>query len=135
MARRHGVELGEDRLLDLHLLGRRFDHEVDVAEVGVVGGAGDSAHHDLELLVGLLLRQLLLLDEAIKLALGHFPRLVEPVVHELLLDVLEDDGDLGGCDRLRDLATHGSGADDGGLENEHLEVAPFESWERDARGY
>ena len=79
----------------------------------------DPAHDRLELGVGLLLGQLLLRDQPVELALRHLARLVEPVVDELLLDVLEDDGDLGGGDRLGDLAAHGSGADDGGLEYEH----------------
>ncbi len=67
-------------------------------------------------------RQLLLLDEAAELALRHLARLVEAGIDELLVDVLEDDGDLGGGDRLRDLATHGSGADDGGLEDEQVRL-------------
>ena len=37
------VELGEHRLLDLHPLGHRLDHEVDVAEALVLGGAADQA--------------------------------------------------------------------------------------------
>ena len=40
-------------------------------------------------------------------------------VDELLVDVLDDDGDVGGGDRLGDLAAHGAAADDGGLGNEH----------------
>ena len=52
-------------------------------------------------------------------ALGHLARLLEPGVDELLLDVLEDDRDVGGGDRLGDLAAHRAGADDGGLEDEH----------------
>ena len=113
------VELGEDGLLDLHLLGRGLDHEVDVAEAVVVGGALDPAHDLLEPGVGLLLGQLLLLDELVELALGDLAGLLEAVVDELLVDVLEDDGDVGGGDRLRDLAAHRAGADDGGLEDEH----------------
>ena len=46
------------------------------------------------------------------------------------LDVLEHDGDAGGGDGLGDLAAHGAGADDGGLEHEHgaagyREPSPF----------
>ena len=73
----------------------------------------------LDLGVGLLLGDLALLDELADLAGGHVARLVEAGVDELLLDVLEHDGDAGGGDRLRDLAAHGAGADDGGLEHEH----------------
>ena len=40
-------------------------------------------------------------------------------VHELLVDVLEDDVDAGGRDRLGDLTAHGSCADHRGLEDEH----------------
>ena len=69
--------------------------------------------------VGLLLGQLLLRDQPVELALGHLARLLEAVVDELLVDVLEDDRDVGRGDRLRDLAAHRAGADDGGLEDEH----------------
>ena len=116
---RDRVELGVDLLLDLHLLRRRLDHEVDVAE-GVVGGrALDQAHDLLEPGVGLLLGQLLLLHQPVELALGHLARLLEAVVDELLVDVLEHDRDVGRGDRLRDLAAHRAGADDRGLEDEH----------------
>ena len=47
---RHLVELGEHGLLDLDPLGHGLDHEVDVAERLVVGGAGDQAEPALELL-------------------------------------------------------------------------------------
>jgi hypothetical protein len=46
----------------------------------------------------------------------------EARVDELLLDVLEDDVEPGGGDRLCDLSAHRSGADDGGLEHEHVSV-------------
>ena len=117
--RRGGVELAEDRLLDLHLLGHRLDDEVDVGEVLVAGRAGDQPHHLGEPGVGLLLGQLLLLDQAAELALGHRARLLDGGVDELLVDVLDYDGDVGGGDRLGDLASHGAAADDGGLGNEH----------------
>ena len=110
------VELAEDRLLDRHLLRHRLDHEVDVAEALVGGGAGDLAHHLGQAGVGLLLGELLLLDQAAELALGHRPRLLQRGIDELLVDVFDDDGDVGGGDRLRDLAPHGAAADDGGLE-------------------
>ena len=116
MAGRGRVELAEDRLLDLHLLRHRLDHEVDVAELLVGGRAGDQAHHLVEAGVGLLLGQLLLLDQPVELALGDRARLLERGVDELLVDVLDDDGDVGGGDRLGDLAAHGAAADDGGLE-------------------
>ena len=46
-------------------------------------------------------------------------RLLEPLVHEPLVDVLEHDRQVGGGERLGDLAAHRAGADDGGLEYEH----------------
>ena len=70
VAGRGGVDLAEDRLLDRHLLRHRLDHEVDVAELLVAGGAGDPPHHLGQAGVGLLLGQLLLLDQARELALG-----------------------------------------------------------------
>ena len=106
MARRRGVEVREDRVLDLHLLRHRLDDEVDVAEVVVVGGAGDQPERALELGVGLLLRELLLLDQLGDLALGDLARLLEARVDELLVDVLEHDGDVGGGDDLGDLSAH-----------------------------
>jgi hypothetical protein len=41
------------------------------------------------------------------------------VIDELLLDVLEYDGDVSGRDRLSDLAAHRARADNRGLEYEH----------------
>ena len=113
------VELAEDRLLDLDLLRHRLDHEVDVGEAVVGSRAGDQAGDQLEALVGLLLGHLLLLHQAVELALGDVVRLLERVVDELLLDVLDDDGDLGVGDHLGDLAAHRAAADDCGLEDEH----------------
>ena len=119
VARGGGVELAEDGLLDLHLLRHGLDHEVDVAELLVGGGADDQAHHLGEAGVGLLLGQLLLLDQAAELALGDRARFLDRGVDELLIDVLDDDSDVGGGDRLCDLAAHGAAADDGGLRYEH----------------
>ena len=85
----------------------------------VVGRALDPAHDLLEARVGLLLGQLLLRDELVELALGDLAGLVEAVVDELLVDVLEDDVDVGDGDRLGDLASHRAGADDCSLEDEH----------------
>jgi hypothetical protein len=79
------------------------------------GRAGDQAHHLGEARVGLLLGQLLLLDQAGELALGDGAGFLQRGIDELLLDVLDDDGDVGGGDRLCDLAPHGAAADDGGL--------------------
>ena len=120
MAGRHLVELGEDRLLDLHPLGGGLDDEVDVAERAVVGGPLDPAHRLGEPLLGLLRGELLLLDELVEPALGDLAGLLQAMVDELHVDVLEDDIDVGGGDRLGDLTAHGSGADDCGLEDEHL---------------
>ena len=69
--------------------------------------------------VGVLLGDLLLLDEAPELALGDLLGLLEPLVDELLLDVLEHDRDPGRGDHLRDLPAHGPRAHDGGFEYEH----------------
>src|SRR3712207_7304846 len=46
-------------------------------------------------------------------------------VDELLVDVLEHHGDVGGRDDLGDLPAHGPGADDRGFEDEHGCLAPF----------
>src|SRR6187549_856577 len=130
VARRGGVELAEDRLLDLHPLRHRLHHEVDVAELLVAGRPGDPAHDLGEAGVGLLLGQLLLLDEAAELALGDGAGFLDGGIDELLVDVLDDDGDVGGGDRLRDLAAHGAAADDGGLRNEHWLGVPLRIGDR-----
>ena len=62
---------------------------------------------------------LLLLDELADLALGDLAGLLEAGVDELLIDVLEDDGDVGGGDDLGDLPAHDPCADDRGFEDEH----------------
>ena len=124
MAGSRRVELAEDGLLDLHPLGHRLDDEVDVAELLVGGRAGDQAHHLGEAGVGLLLGQLLLLDQAGELALGDRARLLDRGIDELLVDVLDDDGDVGCGDRLGDLTAHGAAADDGGLRYEHWLAIP-----------
>ena len=87
-ARRRLVELAEHLPLDLDPLRRSLDHEVDVAEAVVGGGAGDQPADRLEALVGLLLRELLLLHDASELALRHLARLREARIDEPLLDVL-----------------------------------------------
>ncbi len=69
MAGRDRVELGEDRLLDLHPLGDGLDDEVDVAEAVVARRAVDAAEDLLDLGGRLLLGELALLDEAGDLAL------------------------------------------------------------------
>ena len=119
VAGRGRVEVGEDLVLDRHLLRHRLDDEVDVAEVVVVGGAGDQPERVLELGVGLLLRDLLLLDQLGDLALGDLAGLLEALVHEFLFDVLEEDGDVGGGDDLGDLSAHDTGPHDTGFEDEH----------------
>ena len=83
--------------------------------------------HLLEARVGLLLGQLLLRDEPVELALGDAAGLLDALVDELLVDVLEHDVDVGGGDRLGDLAPHRSGTDDCSLEDEHF--APFSSFD------
>ncbi len=144
MARRHLVELREDGLLDRHPLGDRLDHEVDVAEALVLRRARDPPDDLLELPVGLLLVDLLLADEAPELRLGHLASLLEALVDELLVDVLQHDGNLGGRDHLGDLPSHRAGAYDGGFEYEHAVLqtwgpSPADRWAarrpRRAEGY
>ena len=119
VAGRRGVELGEDGLLDVHALGHGLDHEVDVAEARVGGAAVDAPDDLLDLRVALLLGQLAALDQFPDLARGHVAGLVEPGLHELVVDVLELHGDARGRDRLGDLAPHRPRAYDGCLEHEH----------------
>src|SRR4051812_39820325 len=121
------VQLSEHRLLDAHALRHRLDHEVDVAEALVLGGAVDTAEELGGLLVRLLLGDLLLLDQAGELALGDLLRLLEALVDELLVDVLEDDIHIRGGEHLGDLSAHGASADHGGFEYEHLEI-PSGEW-------
>ncbi len=113
------VQLGEHRLLDLHPLRHGLDHEVNVAEGSIRGGALDPAKDLLDLSGALLGRDALLLDQLADLPLGHFARLVQARLHEILVDVLEDDREAGRGDRLGDLPAHGARPDDGGLEHEH----------------
>ena len=67
----------------------------------------------------LLLGEPPLLHELAGLLLGDAARLRDAGIDQVLADVLQHDGNAGGGDRLRDLAAHGAGADDGGLEHEH----------------
>ena len=120
MARGGLIELPIDRLLDLHPLGNRLDHEVDVAEPVVGGRPADQTHHLVEAGVGLLLGHLLLRDEPVELRLGHLTRLLQRVVDELLVDVLDDNWDVGVGDYLGDLPAHRAAAQHGGLEDEHV---------------
>src|SRR3954452_16353791 len=126
------VELCEHGLLDLHPLGHGLDDEVDVAEALVLGGPVDATEELLGLLVGLLLRDLLLLDQAGELALRHLLRLLEALVDELLVDVLENDVDVRGGEHLADLPAHGSRADHGGFEYEHLRDSSGGKWRGDS---
>ena len=66
-----------------------------------------------------VLGELALLDELRRRLLGHLAGLLEPRVHEFLVDVLEQDGDVGGRDHLGDLAAHHARADDRRFEHEH----------------
>jgi hypothetical protein len=114
-----GVELGEHALLDVHTLGHRLDHEVDVAEALIRGRAVDAAEHLLDLSLALLGREPALLDELSDLATGDVAGLIETCLDECVVDVLEHHGDTRGGDRLGYLAAHGAGANDGGSEHEH----------------
>ena len=119
MPRGDRVELAEDGMLDRDALRHGLDDEVDVAEVLVGGGAADAPDDLLHLGRCLLLGQAPLLDEALDLSLRDVARLVETGLDELVPDVLEHHGNARGGDGLGDLAAHGAGADDGGLEHEH----------------
>ena len=86
------VELGENCLLDRHLLRDRFDHEVDVAELVIGDGSGDVGQDLGQAGVCLLLGDLLLLDLAAELAGSDVLDFFDCVVDELLVDVLDYDG-------------------------------------------
>ena len=72
----------------------------------------DAVEDLLGLDVGLLGGDLAPLGEFADLAASHVRSLVEPGLHERVVDVLEHHGDARGGDRLGDLATHGPSADD-----------------------
>ena len=114
-----GVELGEDVLLDLDLLGHGLDHEIDVSEAAVGGRSVDAADDLVHLRLGLLVAEPAFLDEFSHLPLCDRTRLGEARVHERVVDVLEHHRDAGDGDRLRDLPAHRPCADDRGLEYEH----------------
>src|SRR3954454_21965833 len=119
VAGRGGIEVGEDLLLDVHPLGNGLDHEVDITEF-VVGGRSRDPPEDLaDLLVGLLLGALLLLDLRTGLDLRDLFGLLKALVDELLVDVLEDYGYARGADDLGDLSAHRPRSDDGGFGYEH----------------
>jgi hypothetical protein len=106
-------------VLDLDLLRHGLDHEVDVAEAVVRRRPGDQAKCVCRLRLRLLLRDLALLDELGDLLVRHLAGLLEPRVHESLVNVLEQDGHVGGRDHLGDLAAHDAGAHDRRFEHEH----------------
>jgi hypothetical protein len=116
---RRRVELGEDVLLDLHLLGHGLDDEVHVAEARVGGRAVDASDDLVDLRLALLLGEPAFLDEFARLALRHRARLRETGLHERIVDVLEHHRDARSGDRLCDLPSHRPRADNGGLEYEH----------------
>ncbi len=119
MTGRDGVQLSEDLLLDLHPLGYRLDHEVDVAEALIDDRSLDPIDHLLHLGLRLLLGQLASLDQARDLALGDFARLQHAGLDQFLVYVLEHNGDAGCGDRLGDLTAHRACPDHGSLEHEH----------------
>ena len=94
---------------------------------------GDAAEDLGGLGIGLLLGDLLLLDQPGELSLRDLLGLLQAGVDEFLLDVLQDDVDAGGGDDLGDLASHRPGADDGRLEYEHWSSTV--SAKCDRRGY
>ena len=116
------VELCEDVLLDLHLLGHSLDDEVGLAKARVGDRAADPSQHLLELGLRLLGAQLLALHEPVELAPGDVSRLLQARLHQLLVDVLEHDWYSRRGDCLGDLAAHRPGADNGGFEHEHALV-------------
>src|SRR6185437_2241259 len=129
VARGGGVELGEHALLDVHALGHRLDHEVDVAEGLIRGRAVDAVEDLLSLGVGLLGGDLAALGEFADLPARDVRGLLQPGLHERLVDVLEHHGDARGGDRLGDLPAHGSSADDRCLRYEHAWISSL--WARE----
>jgi hypothetical protein len=119
VTRRGGVELGEDRLLDLHLLGHRLDHEVHVAERLIGRGALDAPHDFLDLSLGLLGGDLAPLGQLAHLASRDVASLLQPRPHELLAYVLEHHRDPRSGNGLSDLSAHRPCTHHGGLEYEH----------------
>ena len=63
-----------------------------------------------------------LLGELADLRGGDVARLLQTRLHERVVDILELYGETRCGDRLGDLAAHGAGAHDGGLEHEHVAV-------------
>src|SRR4051794_27392410 len=114
-----GIEVAEDLLLDVHPLRDGLDHEVDVAQLVVGGRSGDPPEDLADLLVGLVLGDLLLLDLRSGLDLRDLFGLREALVDELLVDVLEDDWDARRADDLGDFSAHRPSTDDGGFGYEH----------------
>jgi hypothetical protein len=117
--RRGGVELGEHGLLDLHPLGHGLDDEVDVAERRIGGRALDPPEDLGDLLLGLLGGDLALLGEFVDLSGRHVAGLVEPRLHERVVDVLQHHRNPRGGDRLGDLAAHRPCTDNCCSEHEH----------------
>ena len=139
------LELGKDLLLDAKVLDDRLDHEVDALEVRVVGRRLDALEDlvgaravvrglarladDTFLVVGQLDAELLdALDLVVRLGRVEGDELIEdpldafhPTVHELLLDVLEDDLLPVEGEHLGDRSAHGARAHDSDLVDEHGE--------------
>ena len=74
----------------------------------------------LDPLLALLCAELAALHELGDLPGGDVARLLQPGLHERVVDVLEHDGNAGGGDRLGNLPAHRAGAYYRGLENEHV---------------
>ena len=102
-------ELGERRLLQVHVLEDRFDDDVDVVEA-VVGGRRRDERHRLGHRLG---RHLALRDRRfVVLADGR-----HAAIERRLIDILQQHGDAGVGVRHRDAAAHRAGADDGGARD------------------
>ena len=102
----HAVEFGEHGLLHRHVLEHRFDHDVDVGQRVVAGGAVEARHHR-----GLGLgRHALLLDEAVVHLLD-----VGAAARELGVVALDHGhGHAGVQHGHGDACAHGAAADDAG---------------------
>jgi multidrug resistance efflux pump len=75
----HAVELGKDAQLEIHVLGRRLDHQIAVASADVVGRRRD-ARHRRGLLGG---AHLVLLDQAVQARADR----IQAALHLRLADV------------------------------------------------
>ena len=98
-----GVELGEDLLLDVHLLEHRFDDQVAVGEVLELERGGQRGHCLADLLGGHAA-----LGGGCLIVLEHH---AGAAIKRVLLGLNDDHGDAGREEVHGDTAPHGAGAD------------------------